>query len=199
MGLLFNIFQVPILILNFFGFFVSGIWLLVIGQWRMVVAGFLSIVVANFAIGIALLPGAILAGPAVYMAKKRITIGLYFFGFLSAIYTYTVITAWCGAVTFTLLRDAPSGALWPLLIWAYGITTAPWTLMARREGSITALLAGLMVQVAYIVMMGAIALFGVDLVGGMNAFTGVIAIGVILHMRMLVDMRRAGMLEMDPA
>jgi hypothetical protein len=116
------------MILNVCGFIGSGIWLLVIGQWRSVVAGILVCVIAKFVISLALLPSVALGAPGIYFAKRRITIGVYFFGLLSSIYTYVLITAWCAGVTFYFLTDAPAGAFWPLLIWAYGVATAPWTL-----------------------------------------------------------------------
>lgn len=36
-----------------------------------------------------------------------------FFRFLSSVYIYMLIAAWCSAVTFYFLRDAPSHAFWP--------------------------------------------------------------------------------------
>ena len=41
-GALFIIFSLPVVVLNTFGFFVSGAWLLAIGQWRAVVAGLVA-------------------------------------------------------------------------------------------------------------------------------------------------------------
>jgi hypothetical protein len=85
-------------------------------------------------LGLALMPSVALSAPGVYFAKRGITIGFYFFGFLSSVYTYVLIAAWCGGVTYYFLNDAPTGAFWPLLIWAYGVATAPWTYMAQQDG-----------------------------------------------------------------
>jgi hypothetical protein len=196
MDTLFKIFQLPIITLNLFGFIGSGIWLLVIGQWRAVVAGILSAFFAHFALGLALLPGLAFAGPGVYFAQRRITIGVYFFGFLSSLYTYVLITAWCGTVAFYFLHDAPSAAFWPLLIWSYGVATSEWTYMAQRDQSIAGFLAAFFAQVAFIAMMLAMA-FGVGLASGLQAFALVMVVGVFFHMRMLAEMQRAEMLQAE--
>lgn len=194
MKTLVNIFLLPIMILNIFGFIGSAIWLLVIGQWRSVVAGIFIAFVANFVIGLALLPGLALGAPAIYFAKRRITIGVYLFGLLSSIYTFVLITAWCAAVTFYFLRDASGGAYWPLLIWAYGIATAPWTYMAQKDESIPAFIATFFMQTAYIVMMIAIAL-GVSLSSAVDVFGVVMVVGVITQMRFLAEANRMGLLQ----
>jgi hypothetical protein len=138
---LMNIFLLPIMLLNVFGFLGSAIWLLIIGQWRSVVAGIFIVFASNFVLGLALMPGFLVGAPGIYFAKRRITVGVYFFGLLSSIYTYGLITAWCGIITFYFLGDAPAGAFWPLLIWAYGVATAPWTYMAQQDQSLAAFIA----------------------------------------------------------
>jgi hypothetical protein len=194
METLFKIFHLPIMILNTFGFIGSALWLLIIGQWRSVVAGIFVFIVANFTIGLALLPGLALGAPGIYFARRRITIGVYFFGLLSSIYTYVLITAWCAGVTFYFIRDAPTGAFWPLLIWAYGVATAPWTYVAQQDGSIAGFIAAFFMQVAYIVMLAAIAL-GVSLSAAVDVFGVVMAVGVITQMRMLAEANRMGAFE----
>jgi hypothetical protein len=196
MEILLKIFQLPIMVLNFFGFIIAGIWLLIIGQWSSVVAGFLTAMFAPFILGLALLPGMIIGGPGIYFANRRMTIGVYFFGLLSSVYTYAVITVWCGGVTFYFLRDAPTNAFWPLLIWSYGVATSPWTYMAQREQSITAFLAAFFAQVAFIVMMICVCL-GLDLLNGLQVFALVTTVGIIFHMRFLAEAQRAGLLQTD--
>src|SRR5689334_2165259 len=186
MGVLLTLFQLPIMILNFLGFIFSGIWLLVTGQWRLVVVGFFISIFAPLFLGLALLPGMLIGVPGVYFANRRITIGVYFFGFLSSVYTYAVITAWCGAITFYFLRDASPAVFWPLLIWSYGVATSPWTYMAQKDNSVPSFLAAFFAQVGFIVMMISIAL-GVDLADGMQVFVLVMVVGVFFHMRTLSE------------
>lgn len=190
METLFKVFQLPIVVLNGFGFIISGIWLLVLGQWRWVVVGFLISMVASFVLGIALLPAMIFHGPTVYFAERKVTIGVYFFGFLSSVYICTLITAWSTGVTFYFLRDAPSHTFWPLLIWSYGVATSPWSYMAQRDQSIASFYSVFFMQVAFIVMMVSIAL-GVDLLDSFQVFALVMAVDVFFHMRLLAEAQRS--------
>src|SRR5262249_25053208 len=106
MQAIFAIFQLPIMLLNVFGAIGAVIWLLVIGEWRWVVAGILTIILAPFLLGLALLPSVALGVPAMYFVKRRITILVYFFSLLSSIYIYGLISAWCGGVTFYFMRQS---------------------------------------------------------------------------------------------
>lgn len=196
MQTLFAIFQLPIVILNFFGFVISGVWLLVIGQWGSVVAGLFISMFAPFGLGLTLLPGALIGGPGIYFANRGLTIGVYFFGFLSSVYTYVLITVWCGGLTYYFMRDAPSHAFWPMLIWSYGVATSPWSYMAQKDQAIPSFLAAFFAQVAYIIMMACVA-FGVDLADGIQVFALVMMVGVFFHMRFLAEAQRMGSLDTD--
>lgn len=194
MGALLAIFQLPILLLNFFGFIGSAVWLLIIGEWRSVVAGIVTSMVAPTLLGLALLPGIALTAPAIYFAKRGLTIGVYIMGLLSSMYTYALISAWCGAITYYYLDHAAPKAFWPLLIWSYGVATAPWSYMAQRDQSVPSLLAAFFTQAGFIVVMVAVAL-GVSLNDALQLFALVMIVGVFFHMRFLAEARREGLLE----
>ncbi len=194
--MLFKIFQLPIVVLNFFGFIVSGIWLLVIGQWGSVVAGFIVSIFAPFFLGFAVLPGMLFTGPMTYLAGRKVTIGVYFFGFLTSVYMYLVIATWCSGITFYFMHDAPPRAFWPLLIWSYGVATSPWSYMAQRDQSIASILFAFFAQVAFIVMMLSI-LLGVDFIDALQVFPLVFVVGVFFHMQLLAHVQRAEIRETD--
>lgn len=189
MKTLIAIFQLPIIVLNFFGFIVSAIWLLVLGQWRSVVVGVVISMIAPIILGLALFPGMAVAAPATYFANRKVTIGVYFFGFLASVFIYVLISAWCGGITFYFLKDAPSRAFWPLLIWSYGVATSPWTYMAQKDGAPTAFLAAFFAQAAFIMMMVCV-LFGLDVEDGFQVFALVMMVGVVFHMRLLAEVLR---------
>jgi hypothetical protein len=179
------------MVLNLFGFVGSAIWLLIIGEWRSVVAGLFITIAAPFFLGLAMLPSLALTGPSVYFAKRSITIGVYFFSFLASIYIAALITAWCGGITFYFLSNVPSHGFWPMLIWSYGVATSPWTYMAQKDNSIGSMLAAFFAQVAFIVMMLSMA-FGANLEIGAQVFGVVMAVEVLFHMRLLAEMQRSG-------
>jgi hypothetical protein len=97
-------------------------------------------------------------------------------------------------ITFYFLRDAPSHAFWPLLIWSYGVATSPLSYMAQRDQSIASLYSVFFTQVAFIVMMASMALgldLGLDLLDGFQVFDLVMVVGVFFHMRLLADAQRS--------
>lgn len=189
MKTLIAVFQLPIVLLNSLGFIISAIWLLVIGQWGSVVAGIVIAMVAPTLLAFAVLPGVLLAGPAVYFGNKGLTIGVYFFGFLASIFIYVLITTWCGGVTFYFLRDIPSNAFWPALIWSYGVATSPWSYMAQRDQSPTAFLAAFFAQIGFVVAISFVALGGA-IHDGFQVFSLVMMVGVVFHMRLLAEAYR---------
>jgi hypothetical protein len=192
MQAIFSIFQLPILILNVFGFIGSAVWLLILGQWRLVLVGLLMSATAPFFLGLASLPTVLLGGPGIFFAKRGITIGVYFFSFLASIYIAALISAWCGTVTFYFLNGAAKQAFWPLLIWSYGVATSPWTYMAQQDGSVASMLAAFFAQPAFIVMMIGLA-FGADLTSATQIFAAVMVLEGFFHMSLVADVQREGL------
>jgi hypothetical protein len=187
------IFQFPIMILNIFGFAVSAIWLLFIGEWKVVIVGLVVSVFAPKFLGFALLFGMIVDLPAHYFAKRGVAVGVYFFQFLSSAFTYIIIGSWCGAVIFACIHNAPPHAFWPLLIWSYGVATSPWSYMAQVDQGIASILGVFFTQAAFIVLMVCVA-FGMDVSDAFQVFCLVLVIGVIFHMRLVAEAQRYGAL-----
>lgn len=187
-------FQLPIVFLNIFGSLGAFIWLLVIGEWRAVVAGIVIAVVSPFLLGLVLLLGAVIGMPAISFARRGATVGLYFFSFLASAYTYSVMVGWCIGVAHYFLDSAGSRNYWPLAIWSYSVATAPWTYMAQQDrGAIASIMAAFFVQAAYVVMLFCLAV-GLDVGAASQAFIVVMIIGVVAHMKMLAELNQAGVL-----
>src|SRR3546814_11554160 len=93
-------FSVVLVLLNALGGVVAGIWLAILGEWGSIGYGLMFGIGGAMLISFAMLPGMLLAGPAVMMDKKGIKYGFYLFGFLIAVYTFGVLTAWCLFVLF---------------------------------------------------------------------------------------------------
>jgi hypothetical protein len=138
--------------LNAFGGIVSGIWLVLLGQWWAIGYG-ISALFAPFFLGLILMVGIVFAAPAVALfANGRRYLALPFL-LLNSFYTCAVITIWCVSVFVLFTSRATNTTVWPLLIWSFGAAVGPWAYMAQRESdnefaSMTAFFA----QVAYVVM-----------------------------------------------
>jgi hypothetical protein len=120
----------PILLANLVCAAVSGVWLLIVGEWFLLGIGVLSFAVANFAIGILLLPAIALTGIASSRRSARSGLALLLLG-----NTWTIVTiiAWCvGVLIFFATRSEPSHLV-PAVLWSYGVATGPWSSLAARE------------------------------------------------------------------
>ena len=74
---------VPLSLLNIFGGVVSGVWLAILGEWRVIGTGVLALFVSGMALGLAMMPGLIFSLPAAAMLERGNKIGGYIFTFLS--------------------------------------------------------------------------------------------------------------------
>src|ERR1039458_8887908 len=84
-----------IVFLNTLGPVIAGIWLLFLGEWKLVLISFLATaLLASKLIGLALVPQVAIAGPAFYFAKRRNRILTYFFIFLSHLYAAALMVGW---------------------------------------------------------------------------------------------------------
>src|SRR3546814_113047 len=149
-------FSVVLVLLNALGGVVAGIWLAILGEWGSIGYGLMFGIGGAMLISFAMLPGMLLAGPAVMMDKKGIKSGFYLFGFLSAVYTFGVLTAWCLFVLFFFSHRGSESAGVPLLIWSYGAATGPIAYLAQKDmqsGNEYGALAAFFSQVAFILVM----------------------------------------------
>ena len=62
--------SVPIMFLNLLGGIISGIWLVILGEWSEIFRGILFMVVSGFVISIALMPSLLFAAPAALAIQK---------------------------------------------------------------------------------------------------------------------------------
>lgn len=92
----------------------SALWLLFLGEWRIVLAGVLGAFVAKYVIGYAEMIGsALLGAPAMtfFEKKKPLVVAALLFIFL---YSYLIIYLWC---TFKVSTKV----LFFTLFWSYGV------------------------------------------------------------------------------
>lgn len=148
--------MIPLIALNMLGGIGSGIWLAILGEWWAIGYGLLGIFGSAFVLSFVLMPGVAFAGPAAMLAERGKTILALPFLFLSGLYTYAVVTVWCVLVFYFFMRHANHTNLWPLLIWSFGVATAPWSYMASKEAQggsgAGSAFATFFCQVAYVAM-----------------------------------------------
>jgi hypothetical protein len=181
-GVLVNVLAIPLMVLNLLGGIVSGIWLAILGEWRLLIYGIVSFIGAGMLLGILLAPSLLFAAPAAMLLEKgKILLGMVV-GFFSNIYLAALFTLWCGVVFFIFMRNANSSTFWPLLIWSYGVATAPIGFLASKERENQASqFTNCFVQVGYLLMMIAAIFFRVDIIDLMIVFGTVMILGLIFN------------------
>jgi len=182
--------SIPLMILNMLGGIVSGIWLGVLGEWRIIGAGVLVFFVSTGLLGFALMPSLLLAAPAAYCAERGKTAGLVIFGALSSVYIMGLITAWCCGVLFLFVKDASAGSLIPRLLWSYGLATGPWAYMASKDAQggegFASMLATFLAQLAYVTIILLVIFTPVTIVQAVKVFAGFMAVGLVVQMTLAV-------------
>ncbi len=123
--------SVPLLILNWIAAFGGGIWLLVIGQWRLVIEGVVAMIGAAILLPIVLIVANFIASPAVSLGNKSRWL-VYPFLFLGGLFTFYILANWC-VLVFDMLVNRDHGTVWPYALWAYAVATTPWTSMLQRD------------------------------------------------------------------
>ena len=178
---------VPLGLLNMLGGLIAGIWLAILGNWSVIGYGLLALFISSFILGLAMLPGLLFAAPALALHQTRHKIGFYFFSFLGASYTMAVLTAWCMAVLFLLVRQAESNSIIPILLWSYGIATGPIAWMARKEmqsgSGEYSMISTLFSQVAYVLVAAVVLLTNASIIDVTILFGTIMLVGLLVQFR----------------
>jgi hypothetical protein len=128
-----QIIGISYLLFNALSGIVACIWLMVLGEWGAIGIGLVLAIGGHFLIGLAMMPGMILAIPIVFFEKLKIKIAMYFFGLLSLAYTYLILSVWCIACLLYFENMAADGTDIPYLIWGYTVAFAPIAFLASKE------------------------------------------------------------------
>lgn len=145
---------VLLMLLNFLGGLVGGIGIAVQGEWRLLLGGIGWGVIGPYVLSFALMPGMIFAPLAARAADKGNVIQTVVFGMPSLIWTYIIVAA-SSIFVFTRIASVPDAGLFHLL-WAYSVTTAPWSFMAQKDrqaGNSTSSVLMFFVQLGVVSMM----------------------------------------------
>jgi len=124
-----------IFLFNFLAGIVGGIWLLCIGHWRIVLAGFLVslcmpwwwVIVSLPSLGLMVLLG--------MFGEKKSKTGVAIVGLIAGLYDSFLIMGWLALVfTFALVVAwEHEDTFYPMLLFAYSVATSPLLYMASKE------------------------------------------------------------------
>ena len=134
LGALGEILLLATYLLNALSGVVSGTWLLVLWEWKVVVFGVGMSLFMPWAFSIVILPQLLLVAlcGAFLDAKRRTSAVLG--GLVASLYANAVLASWVGIVFFLFIGLAPRINPVCLVLWGYSTVMAPLAYMARQEG-----------------------------------------------------------------
>lgn len=128
MANLINAIMFPIMILNLLGGLVGGTWLLFRGEWRLVLFGFIAVIVLNFIVSLILMIRVPFQLMAVWLLGRKNQLG-YLPLFIHASITYAVMIGTC-ILAFTVCSNVHQQQVdfqaVPYLLWAWGLGLGYW-------------------------------------------------------------------------
>jgi hypothetical protein len=130
-----EILSVPIMLLNMVGGIVGGIWLAIIGEWRLIGIGLFLFFTFHWILSIIMIPSMLISRVALYFLEKKNKIA-YLFGYLVQVYTNILIIGTCIFAFFICSRfyngDIDFNYI-PYLLWSWGMALGPWQFFASKE------------------------------------------------------------------
>lgn len=163
-GKIFGVLTVPLVLINIVGIIVAGIWLAILGKWKLIGGGIAASFISGYGLGMAMMPGLLFVMPAAVFFEKGQRLVAHFFGALSQLYTIVILTVWCMGVLYSFVKQADSSSIVPILLWSYGVAMAPisWLAQKERDNEYTTI-STFFAQVAYILVILAILFIKVSL------------------------------------
>ncbi|MGB7060734.1 MAG: hypothetical protein WBF13_00090 [Candidatus Zixiibacteriota bacterium] len=147
--------SIPIILLNFLGGIVAGIWLLFLGEWELVLAAFVVALIAPYAYSIITLfqiPLMAVISHAISRNRKHLALTV---GFISTLIAHVIILFYVFYVVniATQISVLNNLNIVALLLLGYGVATGPFSFMASKEGpeAYASFLAVFVSQVSYII------------------------------------------------
>lgn len=130
-----NIFSVPIMFLNMGGGIVGGIWLAILGEWRLLGIGIFLLVISTPILSLLMLPGLLIAGFGAHLYEKKNPFR-HLMGYISLLYTNILIVGTCVFAFLICSRFYSGNTIFgyvPYLLWSWGMALGPWQFFASKE------------------------------------------------------------------
>ncbi len=177
---IFDAFSIPILVLNIFGHIIGAIWLFILGEWRVVIFGWLTGIAFYFVypivIGLIQMPFT-----AVMSSQKRFNPLVSITGFVNMFLVH-MINLFCVLFVIRALHSLSEGQnVIPFLLLGWGIIVSPFQFMASNEDpdSLGSLAAAALVSISYIVI-AVLSVFGLFFVSLIPVLLFTIIVEIIL-------------------
>jgi hypothetical protein len=185
---------IPLILILAFGDIVSGVWLALLREWRVIGWGFGVAIFGVLFLSIALMLGLLLDGPAALLHRRGHVIASYALGFLSLCYTLTLLSLWCWVVMLFFAEQVHERSFIPGMIWSFGAAMAPLAWLSQKVGkrrneyeSVTLFFCG----AAYlVVMLAALLLRGVPVLVGIMVFGIAMLCALVVEIGIALDERR---------
>ena len=148
------IMAVPVLSLNILSSIIGAIWLMIIGEWRLVIIGFLYFFIIKWILIFLILPSGLIMFVAIYFYKKGKNIFGNVFSFISHLYINILPIATCFLAfiicsffyanrvgieylsyydLITQLLSSAKADYIPYLLWSWGMALAEWQYWSSKE------------------------------------------------------------------
>jgi hypothetical protein len=123
-----------ILLLNFFAPLIAGVWLAVLGEWRLIWLGVGYMMIGALVLSLLLLPGMIFGMGAIAAGTIRNRFLLILAGIPAMAWTYVVAIGSCAVMLATVSDyiDWGDDSI-PYLAWGASVSVAPWAFMAAKD------------------------------------------------------------------
>lgn len=130
-----GILTIPIFILNFGGGIIGGVWLAILGEWRLIGIGVLLLLSSHWLIAILMIPILPLSALSFKLYEKKNILG-YLFGFLSQFLQNLLVIATC-CFAFYVCSSFYYGNIdigyIPYLLWSWGMALGPWQFFTSQD------------------------------------------------------------------
>jgi hypothetical protein len=127
----------PVAFMNIVSGVIGGIWLLVLGEWRLILIGLLLTFTAHWHLSLLLL----ISTPLDIIGMRLYDKGSkwhYLFVYISLLYANLLLFASCilAYIICTSFFDGEIGiALLPYALWSWGMALGPWRFLVSRGGA----------------------------------------------------------------
>jgi len=180
-----NTLALPIVFINNLGVIAGGIWLLVLGEWDIIIPG-LVILLLGYVLPLWIfMIGLIFVMPSTYFIEKNNQTAGMFFGFLNVLFTVVVIVVWCVIVLFYFLKLAGYGSFYPTILWSYCIAASPISYLAYKDlqgGNEAAMILAFFAELSYLIIILGFILVGMTVTSVWILFSLFMLIGLIVQL-----------------